>query len=134
MKERKPNTSLQKANQFVKYQLGGSLYFAAAWSVITFGTGRFGPAQAYIAGNILGLSINYAVQRFWTFKAQKQGTGSGLKFIVFTVVSLALGYGLLRFLVVKAGLNVGVAQFVNAGFFTVWNWVWYKSWVFKEKS
>ena len=117
--------------QFLKYNFGGLLYFWSAWIIITFGTDYFGSVRAYILGNLVGLTLNYLVQRFWTFdKSGKTILSSGWKFILLTVVNLGLGYLLLQFLV-KIGIPLWLAQFGNAGFFTIWNWFFYKYWVFK---
>jgi putative flippase GtrA len=118
--------------QFLKYNFGGFVYFWTAWAIITFLTDSLGSVQAYLLGNFVGLSLNYLVQRFWVFsEGQQTLLNSGWKFIVLTIVNLVLGYYLLQLLV---GLSVPLwlAQFGNAGFFMVWNWVWYKYWVFRE--
>ena len=119
--------------QFLKYNAGGLLYFASAWCIITFGTASIGLWWANVIGNGVGILLNYLVQRFWTFNTSKKKLSGGWKYVLLTVVNLMLSYYILR-LVTGWGVKLWLAQFVSAGFFTVWNWVWYKYWVFKEKS
>jgi putative flippase GtrA len=72
------------------------------------------------------------VQRYITFAGKKDTHNSGgWRFVVLTIVNLFIGYLILRTLV-KISVPLWLAQFFSAGFFTVWNWIWYKYWVFKE--
>lgn len=120
--------------QFVKYNVGGFLYFWAAWLIITFGTDTLGLWWANIIGNSVGIFLNYLVQRFWTFSdSQKNIFGSGWKFAVLTGVNFVLSYGILQALT-RAGLELWFAQFVSAALFTGWNWAWYKWWVFASNT
>jgi putative flippase GtrA len=122
----------KQLSQFAKYQLGGLLYFVAAWVIITFGTKYIGLWWSNLIGNGFGIGLNYLVQRYITFAGKKGGHNTGgWRFVILTVVNLLMGCFLLK-VQVSLGVPLWLAQFVNAGFFTVWNWVWYKYWVFKE--
>jgi putative flippase GtrA len=117
--------------QFLKYNLGGLLYFWSAWSIITFLTDDFGLFWTNLVGNGVGIVLNYLVQRYWTFSNGPTLLTSGWKFVVLTVVNLGISYLILNGLV-ELGITLGVAQFISAGFFTGWNWLWYKYWVFRK--
>jgi len=120
--------------QFLKYNFGGLLYFWSAWVIITFGTGKIGLFWANIIGNMVGIVLNYLVQKLWTFKdGDKTLFNSGWKFVVLTVANLGISYLILNGLT-KAGMELWLAQFVSAGFFTGWNWVLYKYWVFRGQT
>ena len=120
--------------QFLKYNFGGLLYFWSAWLIITFGTGKIGLFWANIIGNMVGIVLNYLVQRLWTFKdGDKTLFNSGWKFAVLTIVNLGISYLILKGLT-TAGMELWLAQFVSAGFFTGWNWVLYKYWVFRGQK
>ncbi len=120
--------------QFLKYNFGGLLYFWSAWLIITFGTGKIGLFWANIIGNMVGIVLNYLGQRLWTFKdGDKTLFNSGWKFAVLTIVNLGISYLILKGLT-TAGMELWLAQFVSAGFFTGWNWVLYKYWVFRGQK
>ena len=123
--------SKQNFVQFLKYNFGGLLYFWSAWVIITFGTDSIGLFLANIIGNTVGIVLNYLVQRFWTFKGSRPDvTKSGWKFIVLTIINLGISYLILLGLT-ESGIALWLAQFISAGFFTGWNWVFYKHWVFR---
>ena len=120
--------------QFLKYNIGGLLYFWSAWVIITYGTGKIGLFWANIIGNASGILLNYTVQRFWTFGGGRIGPKkSGWKFVTLTIVNLFLSYGILRGLT-AIGVALWFAQFISAAIFTFWNWFWYKYWVFAAGS
>lgn len=87
-----------------------------------------------LAANILGWLVNYMLQRYWVFKNpelkkhQTQVTG---RYAVITLVDFVLDYFIIRGL--KAiGITPYIGQFISSGFFTVWNYLWYKFWVFPD--
>ena len=116
--------------QFLKYNFGGLLYFWSAWIIITFGSEQFGLFWTNIVGNLVGIILNYLVQRYWTFSGGPTLFTSGWKFVVLTIVNLGLSYVILKSLQ-GWGVELWLAQFISAGLFTVWNWVFYKYWVFR---
>ena len=118
--------------QFAKYSAGGFVYFWSAWLVITYGEPVIGLWWANIIGNSIGIVLNYLIQQYWTFNSKNKSIfNAGWKFIVLTVVNLVLSYYILKGLV-AIGVPLWLAQFVSAGFFTGWNWVWYRYWVFAQ--
>ena len=118
--------------QFIAYNIGGFLYFWSAWSIITFGEKYIGLWWANIAGNGVGIILNYIVQRYFAFGSKKSSNAhSGWRFVVLTGVNLIISYYILKGLT-SAGIPLWAAQFVSAAFFMGWNWLWYKFWVFKD--
>lgn len=125
--------SKKALSQFLKYNLGGLAYFWSAWAIITFSTSKLGSVQAYLLGNFVGMLLNYLVQKFIAFgESNKTILSSGWKYVFITILNLGIGYILLQ-LLVGIGLELWLAQFGNAAFFTVWNWYWYKTWVFSAE-
>ena len=119
--------------QFLKYNVGGTLYFVSAWLIITFGTKYLGLWWANLLGNGVGILLNYLTQRFWAFSDRKRSTlSTSWRYGVITVVNLFLSYFILKFLT-NLGVPLWLAQFFSAGFFTFWNWIWYRYWVFTGK-
>ena len=89
---------------------------------------------AKLIANIIGWIVNYILQRYWVFnnknlkKNQTKVTG---RYIFITLVNFGLDYLIVAGLK-SAGLTPYLGQFISAGFFTVWNYLWYKLWVFKK--
>ena len=84
---------------------------------------------------LIGWSVNYLLQRYWVFnnpKLKKHQTEVTGRYIAVSLVNLFINYLILQSL--KAiGISPYIGQFVSSGFFTVWNYVIYKYYVFSEK-
>ena len=123
--------------QFLKYMAGGSVYFWTGYAVFAMAYSglRWGWFWAKVAGDIVGWTLNYIVQRYWAFGEQhnlREMEHIG-RYIFIESIGLALDY------LIIGGLNaIGVTPyigfFISSGFFTVWSWLWYRYWVFPEKK
>jgi putative flippase GtrA len=109
---------------WVGYAILNYLYYALHWSLW----------WATILSNVVGWSVNFVMQRFWVFnnKSLKSNqTQVTSRYIIITLVDFVLNYFILYGL--KAvGITPAIGQFISSAFFTVWNWFWYKLWVFPE--
>jgi len=110
----------------------------------------FGPAAAFFVGdkvfhlnlwwaklaaNIFGWTINYLLQRYWVFKnpkLAKHQTEVTTRYIMITLVDFVLDYLIVASLK-SVGITPYIGQFVSSGFFTFWNYLWYRFWVFPDK-
>lgn len=86
----------------------------------------------------VGVVVNYYLQRYWVFKKKsisKQETKAsahkyyGLMFSNF-LIDLAIVGGLYEL----ANVSPYIGQFISAGFFTVYNYLLFKFWVFDKKK
>jgi len=89
---------------------------------------------ATIISNVVGWSVNFVLQRFWVFsnkslKGHQTQVTSRYAFI--TLVDFVLNYFIL-YTLKTVGITPAIGQFISSGFFTIWNWFWYKYWVFPE--
>ncbi len=119
-----------------EYMVGGGVWFWSGYVIIVFLNGRVPLFWANFAGNAVGITLNFIIERYWVFKTNRPAklTVTTWRYIIYT----ALNAFLLNYLIL-AGLNsVGIepkfGQFIAAGFFTVWNYIWYKAWVFKGQE
>jgi putative flippase GtrA len=109
---------------WVGYAILNYLYYAAHWSLW----------WSTILSNVVGWTANFILQRFWVFNNkslkdhQTQVTG---RYIVITLVDFVLNYFILYGLKL-GGITPAIGQFISSAFFTVWNWFWYKLWVFPD--
>jgi putative flippase GtrA len=127
----------RELTRIAEYMISGGAYFWVGYAVFFVCDKGLGLNLwwAKLSANITGWTVNYVLQRYWVFKNprlakhQTQVTG---RYMVITLVDFVLDYfivyGLKQF-----GITPYVGQFISSGFFTVWNYLWYKFWVFPEK-
>lgn len=123
--------------QFAEYLVGGSAYFWSGYVVfaVCYSGFGWGVLPAKIAADVVGWTINYLIQRYWAFnnKALKHHEGTTIvRYAAITTVNLVLDYAIVLGLN-ELGVTPYIAFFISAGFFTVWNYMWYRFWVFYRK-
>jgi len=123
--------------RIAEYLVSGGAYFWAGY--LTFFIADKGLHWtlwwAKLSANVVGWIINYMLQRFWVFKnpmLAKHKIDVTKRYLIITGVDFIIDYLIVRELKV-AGLTPYLGQFVSAGFFTFWNYAWYRWWVFPEK-
>lgn len=131
-------TKIQRglAVQFVEYMISGGAYFWVGYGILDYlyYKAHWSLWWATIVSNVIGWSVNFVMQRFWVFNNrslkghQTQVTG---RYIFITLVDFILNYFILLGLK-GLGITPAIGQFVSSAFFTVWNWFWYKLWVFPD--
>lgn len=102
---------------------------------------QFGEAKglfiANFIGNAVGLTLNFLLERYWVFKTKspaKLGIATQ-RYIIYTALNaFLLNYAILYALEHFFGIGTEIGQFIASAFFTVWNWYWYRTWVFKGKE
>jgi len=130
--------------QFIEYMVSGGVYFWVAYFLVIILNNYFqhhlGWSQsksvwwAATLGNIAGWSLNFVLQRFWVFNNKNlknhrtQVTG---RYIFITIIDWVLN-NIILVALAAVGIPLQISQFISSGFFTVWNWFWYKLWVFPE--
>lgn len=130
----KRSISRQDVVQFLKFMVGGTTYFWTGYLVFAICYSGFGwdwlPAK--MLADVAGLSGNYLIQRYWAFYASGSGISNGRivgRYGLVSAMNLLLDYGIIAGL--KAlGVSPYVGFFISAGFFTIWNFAWYRFWVF----
>ena len=124
--------------QFFEYMVGGGVYFWSGYGTFAalysgLGWGWF-PAK--VASDIVGSSLAYVVQRYWAF-ASRGLTGHEAdtikKYGLISVVTYLIDYAIIWGLV-ALGVSPYIGFFVAAAFFTVWNYLWFRFWVFASNK
>lgn len=123
--------------QFIEYCLSGGVYFWVGYFILNylFYSRHWSLWWATIVSNVIGWSVNFSLQRYWAFnnKALKgHQTEVTFRYIVITLTDFVLNYFILYGLKLT-GIGPAIGQFISAGFFTVWNYLWYRYWVFPQK-
>ncbi|HUD03773.1 MAG TPA: GtrA family protein [Patescibacteria group bacterium] len=120
--------------QLAEYMVAGGAYFWSGYFIIVFLTPVIGLWWANLLGNGVGVTVNFILERYWVFEGTKKRTLTEVsgRYVIFTACNFILNYLILRALI-SVGIKVALGQFVAAGFFTIWNYLWYRNWVFKDK-
>ncbi len=130
---------VKEAKRFSKYLVGGNAQFWSGYAAFALFDAvfhiDFWPAK--IASYFVGVSVNFFIERFWAFDSKKisrnqlQSSAQRYYFLSFVnfVLDLAIVGGLRAI-----GITPYIGQFISAGFFTVWNYLIFKLWVFNKKT
>ncbi len=123
--------------QAVEYLVSGGAYFWSGYGVFALLWSVLGWSLwwAKLGANLVGWTVNFTLQRYWVFKnphlKRHLGQVSG-RYGVITLVDFVLDYFIVYGLR-QLGITPYIGQFISAGFFTVWNYVWYRWWVFPQR-
>lgn len=129
---------LNSPPQFIKYMLGGGVYFWSGYAVFAFCYSglKWSWFPAKIAADVIGWSLNYIVQRYWAFNSDRLKL-SEMQHVGRYVFIESIGF-ILDYLIIGGLNHIGITPyvgfFISAGFFTVWSFLWYKYWVFPEQK
>jgi putative flippase GtrA len=124
--------------QFAEYMISGGAYFWVGYLIFFVADKGLGwnLFWAKLASNIAGWTVNYILQRYWVFRnpnLKGQMAQTSGRYIFITLVNFGLDYLIVAFLQ-RLGLTPYIGQFVSSGFFTFWNYFWYRFWVFPDKK
>lgn len=123
--------------QFIQYMISGGAYFWSGYAMFALLWSGLGWSLwwAKLGANVFGWTVNYVLQRYWVFNnASLKGhqTEVTARYIIITLVDFVLDYLIIAGLRLM-GISPYIGQFISSGFFTVWNYFWYRFWVFPEK-
>lgn len=123
--------------QFLEYMVGGAAYFWSGYLVfaVCYSGLSWDWLPAKILADVIGWTLNYLIQRYWAFNntgIRDHEVSTVRKYSVITVINLVIDYGIIWALK-EAGVSPYVGFFISAGFFTIWNYLWYRFWVFFGK-
>lgn len=127
----------REVQRIVEYMISGGAYFWSGYAMFFVMDSMVGLNLwwAKLSANLFGWTVNYVLQRYWVFnnpRLAKHQTEVTTRYIIITLTNFFLDYVIVSTLK-SFGLTPYLGQFVSAGFFTVWNYLWYKFWVFKQK-
>lgn len=120
--------------QFVEYMISGGAYFWTGYLVF-FACDKglhWNLWWTKLAANVAGWTVNYLLLRYWAFRdpnLKSHNVKVSGRYIVITLVNFVIDYFIILGLK-SVGITPYIGQFISAGFFTVWNYLWYRFWVF----
>lgn len=124
--------------RFGEYMVGGGAQFWSGYAAFAAFDQAFGISFWYAKSlsYFLGASVNFALERFWVFKqkriTKKQIETTAGRYYFLMLVNFALDLAIVGGLR-ELGLTPYIGQFVAAGFFTAWNWVLFRFWIFAKQ-
>ncbi len=133
MASRKNKRKKLEAKRIIEYFVAGGVWFWSGYILIILLDNHIGLFWANFIGNAAGISLNFILERYWVFKT-KQPAKLGIaakRYVIYTALNAFLLNYLILYALEKNGIRVEFGQFIASGFFTVWNYFWYKQYVFK---
>jgi putative flippase GtrA len=123
--------------QFLEYMVGGSIYFWSGYLIFAMCyTGLdWNWLYAKMAADLVGWTLNYVVQRYWAFNnpsLKKHEARTAGRYALITIFNFVLDY-LIIWGLDSVGVSPYIGFFISSAFFTVWNYLWYRFWVFIGK-
>jgi putative flippase GtrA len=120
--------------QFAEYWIGGNVFFFSGYITFTicYGVFHWRWWQSKLLADTIGWTLNYLVQRYWAFTNTSLKTHEAKnrwRYAALSIIDTVLDYAIVGGLV-WLGLTPYLGLFVAAGFFTFWNYFWYRYWVF----
>lgn len=122
--------------QFIEYMVSGGVYFWVGYAILNYlyYALHWSLWWSTILSNVVGWTANFVLQRFWVFNNKSlkgKQTQVTSRYIFITLVDFVLNYFILYGLK-QVGITPAIGQFISSAFFTVWNYLWYRFWVFPE--
>lgn len=130
--------SKKELRRFIEYMVAGGAWFWSGYGLfaLMYSVLGFDIITSKIASYLFGFTINFLLERYWVFngrEARKQLDTVSIRYVIISVVNLGIDtlivWGLSLY-----GVSPYIGQFVSAGFFTIWNYLWYRLWVFAKKT
>ncbi len=132
--QKQKSSKHSQIKQLFEYAVTGGAWFWSGYAVfaLCYGVLKLDIVASKIISYTIGLLVNFVLERFWVFddthERHELNKVTG-RYIVLSVVNLGIDTAIVWGLN-QVGITPYIGQFVSAGFFTVWNYVWYKLWVF----
>lgn len=122
--------------RITEYLVTGGAWFWSGYAVfaLCYSGLKLGIIPSKIISYIFGLTVNFLLQRYWVFadsSGKKQTNDITGKYIALATLNLGIDT-LIVWSLSEVGVTPYIGQFVSAGFFTFWNYIWYKLWVFTK--
>jgi putative flippase GtrA len=121
--------------QFAEYMVGGGVYFWGGMAVfaICFDVFHWPWWVSKGLADIFGWSANFGIQRYWAFydpKLKGHNRQVIFRYVLINAIDLVFDY-LIVWAFVHNNLTPYAGFFASAAFTTVWDYLWYRFWVFR---
>jgi putative flippase GtrA len=115
--------------------VGGGVYFWGGLGVFAICFDAFHWPWWVSKGlaDIFGWTANFTIQRYWAFydpKLNGQNRRVIFRYVLINGIDLVFDYAIVA-ACIYSGLTPYIGFFASAAFTTVWDYLWYRFWVFK---
>lgn len=113
--------------------MAGGVWFWSGYILIVLLDDPLGLFVANLIGNAVGITLNFLLERYWVFKTKRPAklAIATQRYIIYTFLNAFVLNYLILLALKNNGIGVEIGQFIASAFFTVWNYFWYKLYVFK---
>lgn len=129
---------VREVKRITEYLVSGGAFFWSGYIVLLALNWWLGPAYLWLSTSVsylVGWAVNYLLQRYWVFnnpKLAKHQTEVTSRYIFVSLLNLVINYVIIQ-VWVNIGYRIEIGPFISSAFFTVWNYVLYKYYVFPSK-
>lgn len=126
----------RELRRVVAYLVSGGAGFWTGYGVFALCDKALGLSLFWskLAAYLTVVILNFFLERYWVFwqrNPNRQITRVSIRYVILLGLNFGIDYSIVRGL--KAlGVTPYLGQFVSAGFFTLWNYLWYRNWVFRR--
>lgn len=118
--------------------VGGGVYFWTGYLIFAIGYSgfRFNWLWAKMIADAVGWTLNYLIQRYWAFanpKLNSQPIKVTGRYLMLTALNFIIDYSIVASLK-HFGVTPYAGLFISSGFFTIWNYLWFRFFVFRVQS
>jgi putative flippase GtrA len=134
VKKRRVRTRAKSELQRIfEYFVSGGVWFWSGYILIVLLDDPLGLFLANLIGNGVGITLNFILERYWVFKTKRPAklAIATRRYIIYTFLNAFILNYLILLVLKNNGIGVEIGQFIASAFFTIWNYVWYKHYVFK---
>lgn len=134
-KKKIPKNRRQEIKRLILYSITGGAWFWSGYLMFAFCDIILDLDLWWskLLANIFGITVNFILERLWVFRdsrKHKRLTVVTERYILLTLVNFLIDYLIVLGLRDILGITPYLGQFISAGFFYVWNYLWYRFWVF----
>lgn len=130
---KKRTKAKSELKRIFEYFVSGGVWFWSGYILIVLLDDPLGLFLANLIGNGVGITLNFMLERYWVFKTKQPAklAIATRRYIIYTFLNAFLLNYLILLVLKNNGIGVEIGQFIASAFFTFWNYVWYKAYVFK---
>ncbi|MBI5357504.1 GtrA family protein [Candidatus Saccharibacteria bacterium] len=124
--------------QFVEYMIGGGVFFWSGMAVfaLLYSVIKIDWLIAKLIADAVGWTLSFFIQRYWAFndpRLKHKTLQTGKRYTLITVANFAIDYAIVATMK-HFGVTPYLGMITASIFFTVWNYLWYRFWVFDPES
>lgn len=120
--------------QFLEYMIGGGVFFWSGMAVfaLLYSGLHIDWLVSKLIADAVGWTLAFFIQRYWAFndpRLKSKTLQTGKRYTLITIANFAIDYAIVATMK-HFGVTPYLGMITASIFFTVWNYLWYRFWVF----